>query len=64
MGRKEANIEVTLSMKYMTDNCINLKKLDDLMTMKPFIPQVYHAFYDSLKFKEVAEDSLTEIEEN
>ena len=64
VGRKKANIEVALSMKYTTDNCINPKKLDDLMKMKPFIPQVYHAFYDSLKSKEVAEDSLTDIEED
>ena len=64
VGRKKANTEVALSMKYTTDNRINPKKLDDLMKMKPFIPQVYHAFYDSLKSKEVAEDSLTDIEED
>ena len=47
-------------MKYTSDNFINRKKYDDLMKIKAFIPQAYHAFYDKLESKEVAEDTDAE----
>ena len=64
VDRKKGNKDVhVLSLKYTSDNFINCKKYDDLMKIKAFIPQAYHAFYDNLESKEVAEDTDAENED-
>ena len=44
-----ADESLLLSMKYVDDHPINIKKYEDLMKMKSFIPEAYHLFYNDLK---------------
>ena len=61
-GRPTSLANIELPVLYENGRSINVKKLDDIMSLLQFIPPLYHDFYKKLRSTEDSEDSEIENE--
>ena len=54
-GRPTSLANIELPLLYENGRSINVKKLDDIMSLLQFIPPLYHDFYKKLRSTEDSE---------
>jgi len=60
--RQSGGLQIQLVPSTCEQRKLNKHKVNDLLSLKPFIPPVYHTFYDSLQ-PDAAVDEILEAED-